>query len=211
MSPEALEQYARFFVPPVLVPEGKDEDRYAGTRSGNGEGEQDNREELPDAEKVRAIAEEAAQNDDIMDFLNTLPGRNGQHWLVFPFKINAKGTELSVFLRVLKREYSSVSGGLAPGEGESLIADIAGPKRQWRFYLRETAGKYRADIRVYPSLSPRALAILEAEAKNFLGQGAGLFGAIDGFAEIRLQNGGEIPSWAEDLCDESLPSVDKEV
>jgi hypothetical protein len=202
----ALEHYARFLAPQLPPEEEKGEKK----ESSDGKDPLD-KDELPEAEEVKAIAEEGAQKDKLLGFLNNLPGKNRQHWLVFPFKIRVKGTELTVSIRILKREHSSVSGRFSSGEGERLIADIAGQKRQWRFYIKKAAGELNADIRVYPKLSPRPLEILEKDAKKFLGESGGLFRNSGGFSGVRVQNGGEIPSWVEDLCAESLLSVNKEV
>ena len=202
LSPEALEHYATFLTPDT-------DSRKQGAKD---------REEAPDAEELQALAGEQAREDGLLNFLNSVPGKNGQYWTVYPFTIIIKGTELKVFLRILKRgpEFSY--------ENEQIIADIAGPARQWRFFLRKTArlnsgqqlspegtGKYRADIRVYPDENPEALKQLNKEARRFLEKGGGTVGNFSGFEEITVQNGSGFSSWAEELCDESLPLIDKEV
>ena len=168
---------------------------------------------MPEAEEIRAIAEEQAGKEDLLEYLNFLPGKNGQYWMVFPFKIRIRGTELTVFIRILKRE-QLYSGGQSSsrffsGDGEQIIADIASPKRQWRFFLGKTKGEFRADIRVFPAVHEKTLKVIEKKAKKFLGEGS--FMNSKGFTEIAVQNGEEFPSWAEDLCSESLPSFNKEV
>jgi len=193
LSPEALEHYARF----LSFPDEK-------TIQPDKEGDQD-REECPSAEELRIMIEEQGQNDDTLSFLNNLPGKNGQRWLVFPFDIRLKGIEFRVFLRLLKRE------PVSSGEDGHLIVDILGPKRQWRCFLKKAGEKYLADLLVYPGQHPRVLKKLQKEAEQILGEGRGLFGSFKGFDEILLRNGEEAPSWAEDLCAESLPSIDEEI
>ena len=165
------------------------------------------------SEEPRTI-EEQPKKDNFLDFLNSLPGKSGRYWKIFPFKINVRGTELKVFLRLLKRD------PLYPEESEYIIADIAGPKGQWRFFLGKTEGKLRADIRVYPGLSDGALKLLQREAELFLGKAASAKagsttesgnGNFNGFDEIYVRNGEEMPSWMDVLCDESLPSVNEEI
>jgi len=198
LSPEALEHYARF----LSLPEGN-------TIQPDGGRDQD-KEECPSAEELRIMIEEKGQNDDTLSFLNNLPGKNGQRWLVFPFSIMIRGIEFQVFLRLLKREpVSSVKG--VPLEDGHLIVDISGPKRQWRCFLKKAGEKFFADMRVYPVQSPEALKKLQKEAEQILGKGRGLFGGFKGFDEILLRNGEEAPSWAEDLCAESLPYIDEEI
>ena len=193
LSPEALQRYAAYLVPPVF------------TGHGGREENPHNREELPTPDELLAIAEgEEGQEDGFLDLLNSIPGKNGQFWMVFPFTITIKGTELRVFVRILKREY------IFPGEGDQLIADISGPKRQWRCFLKRNGGKYRADIRVFPECSPRSLRLLQKEFERFLSKGSSLLGNLE-FQEILVQNGNEIPSWLEDLSVECLPSENKDI
>jgi hypothetical protein len=223
LSHEALERYVGFLLPwvkPEAKP-GASEDREHSLPKGDAVSSASDKEsrpdmeELPQADELRAIAETEADKDDLLDFMNLLPGKNGQYWVVLPFNIKVKGVELNVVLRVLKRENGSVSSRFSAGEGEYLIADIVGPKKRWRWFLKMNAGKIRADIRVYPELSARALKALAKDAKRFFGEGSaapgGLTGGFGGFEEILIQNWNEVPSLVEDLCGESLPSVSEEV
>ena len=172
LSPEAVERYDAYFDAP-------------GT-GGDG-GNKPDQEEVPEPEELQAIAEDEAKKDGFLDLMNSIPGKNGQYWAVFPFSITVRGTELKVFIRILKREHVS----------ENVIADISGPKTQWRCFLKENAGKIRADLRVYPELSARALTRLRKEAERYLGGNSV-------FEEILVGN-------REELCDERLPSINKEV
>jgi hypothetical protein len=193
LSPQALEHYARYLSSPQ------------GNLFQPDEEEDQDREECPSAEELRILIEEQAQNDDTLSFLNNLPGKNGQRWLVFPFSVKIKGIDFQVFLRLLRKE-SAISG-----EDTHLIVDISGLKRQWRCFLKKAGGEFLADLRIYPSQRPGALKKLQKEAEQILGEGRGLFGSFKGFSEILVQNGEEAPSWAEELCAESLPSIDEEI
>jgi hypothetical protein len=203
LSPQALEHYARFLSFPDENPgrqnqkEDRDPDRNCDR----------DREESPSAEELRILSEEQGQNNGALAFLNQLPGKNGQHWLVFPFNIMVKGIEFQVFLRLLKKE--PVSFG---EDGHlHLIVDITGPKRRWRCFLKKIDEEFMADLRVYPMQSPRALKILQKEAEQILKEGRALFGSFKGFGEILVRNGEEAPSWADDFCTESLPSIDEAI
>ena len=189
LSSEAMEHYAGFFVPPASASLDEEENPK-------------NREEVPDPQELQNIAEEEAQKDSLLDLLNCIPGKNGQYWMVFPFTVTIKGTELRVFIRILKREL--------PDKNEQLIVDISGAKRQWRCFLKKNGEKLRADIQVYPECSPRGLIFLQKEAERFLG-GENTLPGNTGFREIFVCNGGEIPSWVEDLSAACLPSISKDV
>jgi hypothetical protein len=195
LSPRALEQYANYFSFPDKNPGQQDKK------------EEHEREESPPAEELRILSEEQEQNDGALAFLNKLPGKNGQHWLVFPFNIKVKGIEFQVFIRLLKKE--PVSFG---EDGHlHLIVDIAGPKKQWRCFFKKSGEEFLSDLRVYPRQSPRALKTLQKEAELVLKEGRALFGSFKGFDEILVRNGEEAPSWADDLCTESLPSIDEAI
>ena len=178
LRPAALDHYSRFFVP------------YTEENSKKPLQEQ---KDPPAAEELRGIAEEQSNSDDLLAFLNNMPGRNGQKWLVYSFNINVKGTELKVLLRILAKEGS---------ESDYFIANITGPKRQWHCLIRANQGKFHGDIRVFPELSGRTINNLSKKLKDFLGPG---------FEEILLRNGEEYPSWVENLYDEPLLFIDKEV
>ena len=237
LFPAALERYARFLMPVSLMtqfmakaPEGKEAPSPKAAASSQdkgvrvekssgvsrGEAGDDGVEEMPDADELKAIAEAQMGEDGFLDLLNYLPGRNGQYWLVFPFSVNVKGVELKVLLRVLSDQHGAIPGGLPVPEDGQMIADISGPKRQWRCFVKRNAGKFRADIRVYPEYPQRALDQLRKQAEKFLGKGGGFPGLKDsgkygGFEEIIVRNGDKIPLWADDLWPDHLPFVDEEV
>ena len=201
LSPETLERFSRYIS--ILMPPDPN-----FHQKGSGEKDEPDRDEIPAAGELKEIAEEQASNEGFLDYLNALPGKNGRHWAVYPFNIKLKGTEISVILRLLKRGPSSLE------QGEHAIADIAGPNWQWRFFLEKKAGKYSADIRVFPAISNEALDALSKEANGFLGKnaaGKALFGDFSGFDKILLRNGEEASSWVDDMCNERLPLIDEEV
>jgi len=232
LSPVALERYARFLMHPAFSlmaknQEGKETSSAKTAQAsqkhlGNSMGKPldrtrgDSREEIPDMDELRAIAEAQTQEDGFLDFFNCLPGKNGQYWLVFPFNVKVKGIELEVLMRVLSSERGTVPGRVSSTESGQIIADISGPKRQWRCFLKKSAGKFRADIQVYPEYSQTALNHLRKEAKRFLGKGGGSswsknIGNFSGFEEIIVRNGDRIPLWVEELWPDRLPFVDEEV
>ena len=194
LSPEAQTNYSRYLIPPETPQEKKTGAEFSPGAGGgrNKGGDNEENEKTPEAEKIKAIAEEESKKDKLLDFLNKLPGKNSQHWAVFPFRIEVRGIELQVLLRILKRE------SLLAEESAFVIADISGPKRQWRCFLRERATGVQADLRVFPNVSERTLKRLKKEAERFLG-------------EVTVGNRDESVSWVDDLYTESLPSVNKEV
>ena len=223
LSPAALERYARFLMPTAFMPTTSkptvSEEKEAPspkTAAANQDSREKSQEKIPEAEELKAIAETQTQDDGLLDCFNRLPGKNGQNWLVFPFNINIKGIELKVLLRILISEHASVPGVLSATEDGQMIADIAGPKGQWRCYVKQAAGKLRLDIQVHPEQSRMALTRLRKQAEKFLGKGGGFPWPVktkdfSGFEEIIVRNGDRIPLWTEDLLLEYLPFLDEEV
>lgn len=195
LGSEALKRYAGFFVPPVSP----------CNEENSGEPFPDSAQDSEKAKPEKLKEEEEGQKDDLLDLLNAIPGKSGRHWMVFPFTLHVKGTEFMVFLRILK------SDPLSSEDEREFIADISGRERQWRFFVRKNGRKLRADIQVFPECGVHDLAALQKEARQLLNEGRGLFGSFDGFEEILLRNGGEMPSWVEDLPVLCLSSIDKDI
>ena len=183
LSPEALERYARYLLPPELIPQ----------EPADGEESSQQRYEYPTAEELRKMAEGQQKKDELLAILNSLPGKNRHYWMVFPYTINVKGIELRIFIRILKKETQK-------DENEHMIVDISGPKMHWRCFFKKTDANITASLRVYPECSPRTLGFLKKNAEKHL---KGML--------VNLQNCDKIPSWVEDLFAEPLPSIDKEV
>ena len=188
LSSEALEQYSRYFG----SPDGEN-------------GDSPEQQEDPKAGELKAMAGEQSQANGLLDFLNSLPGKNGQYWMVLPIIVNIRGIELKVFIRLLIR------GELPSMVERRLIVDISGPSRSWRCFLAEVNGGLRADILVYPEHKPWDLDLLQKEATRFLMGGGALSGNSKGIERVMVQNSGKSFSWVENLYDESLPSINKEV
>ena len=210
LSSAALKHYAAFLGTPETLA-GQAAIPLTPAKTQDEKGEPQDEESEPTAEELRIMACEQADNDELLALLNAIPGKNRQHWLIFPFIIKVKGTELKVFIRLLKRELVSLR------DDGFIIIDISGPKRQWRCFLKENDGNFSADIRVYPEYRPRALRLLQKEAERVLGEAKGPFGNFKGFDEVLIRNSEQAFSWADDLCTmlclntESLPSINKEV
>jgi len=221
LSGEALERYARLLAPSVTENEENAQERQGGGESGNGaasgEGRGGNgenggknrngREKAPEAEELSALAEEQSEKDSVEDFLNRIPGKNGQHWAVFPFTITVQGTELHIVARILK-----TAPFLSGGNGH-LIADITAPQRHYRCVLKKNNEKLRADIQVCPPLSPQALDAAAKNAEGVLRGGAALAGEVSPleFEEIHVRNADEPLSFVKDLSSECLLSIDETV
>ena len=241
LSPMALERYARFLMPALFMATSSmtkasvDKENQSpkadmasqdSREKSPGNSRRETLEDTPEPDVLKAIAETQTREDGFLDFLNYLPGKNGQYWLVFPFDVNIKGIELRVLLRVLRNDNGANPGLPSASEDGQLIADISGPKRQWRCFAKKTAGKFRADIQIYPEYSQIALNHLRKQAERFLGKGGGLPTALSqtakvprltntkdfsGFEEIIVRNGDRIPLWSDDLWPNHLSFVDEEV
>jgi hypothetical protein len=200
LSEEALENYAGSLLEPWNT---DSEGSFTGQEEQGGkEACQDSPDGCPGPGELQKLFEkfvDSGEDGGIAGLLNRIPGKNGQRWLVWPFKISSGGTDLRILIRLLiGGSLSSVLPHHRPGR---LIADIAGSRRCWRFVLDNTGeGKLKADINVFPEITPAALKNLEREAKGFLGAGV----------EILVRNGDVLSSFADFLAGEILPSVHEE-
>jgi hypothetical protein len=203
LSPEALEEYA------AAIEGGA---WFSSRQEGQPEDEDlPDREETPEGEELEKLYLKANRSQEkggggVLSWLNRLPGRNGQGWAVFPFKIKVRGVELRVFVRLLIKGHPFFASPGDTGQG-SLIVDIEGPAQNWRFILERIGGKSIMDITVYPgsSGSKRDIKALEKEAGKF----------FNGM-EIRVRRNGEAPSlvdqqYIDQRYQEALPSVNEEV
>jgi hypothetical protein len=93
---------------------------------------------LPETGPDSACAEPAA-------FLNRLPGRDGNFWMVFPFKINSKDLEISLSVWILLLISGLYSEGKSAGQsGGDPVGRItvcaAAKKRRWFFSIKNPGG-----------------------------------------------------------------------
>ena len=142
---------------------------------------------LPDSELPKA-----------KDFLNPIPGKNGQYWMVFPLiytnynntndNYSNEGTELKVLVRIL------IKGDIF----SLVILDISGPERNWRFLLKKSEEGSSADVSITPGIPAKDVDSVREMIKSM------------GFSNINIRNDQEL-SLLEELDLEVLPSINKEV
>jgi hypothetical protein len=164
-----------------------------------------NREKAPVQEELRALFDEFMKlpgldsgsldgEKGILSFLNRIPGKNGQRWIVWPFNITVQGVRLRVLARFFIKEPASAAAG------GRLFVNISGPLNSWRFILDKSGGRtLKAVISVYPERQPSSLNAVKREAEKFL--------AVLGPIEIEVNNGGKFPSLADFLEKEVTLSV----
>jgi hypothetical protein len=191
LSAAALEEYAAAMEP--------------GFSGGGGQGppEQEDppeQEKPPEEEELATLYARANRDGEegLLSWLNRIPGRNGQRWAVFPFKIKVGSVELKVSVRLLIKGDSFFVPGKDAGRG-CVIVDIEGPAQNWRFILDRSGGKSVMDITVYPG-EEADIKALEKEAGKF-------FGA----AEIRVHKRDESPLLTGQIPSEALPSINEKV
>jgi hypothetical protein len=206
LSPEALEEYAAATEPGAWFSGGHSR----GRDKDNPKDNPDDWEEVPNGEELEdlyATAGGDGEKEDLLSYLNRIPGKSGRHWIVFPFKLKVKGIELSVSVRLLiKGSVFFTPGSRAPTIPAHLIVDIEGPQKRWRFILDKAGdGMSVMDILV-GSACEGNLAQLKKEAeRSFSGPGM----------EVRLREEDFAPGKGSSLFDpwrqEALYSVNKEV
>jgi hypothetical protein len=210
LSGEALEQYARAIDPGYAA--GEQDSRGDGEeQSSGGEGvpfgEQggDARKERRDSagrkestrvireilEKALKLAKENGRPDPDLpesesptDFLNRLPGRDGNFWMVFPFKINSKKLAIHLSVWILLSgvyPHREVSGQIAGNFPGGMTINAVGEKRRWVFSIKNPGGSgARTRVWASPSYGEALRRRTEEEIRKVLGDFGGTVTLEDG-------------------------------
>ena len=178
LSPAALNSYANILL---------------AREAGKNQSDPGQKEDIGNAEELKILVNEESRQDDFLEFMNYLPGKNGQKWHVFPFTVKLDNTELCVVLRTLCSQ-----------EEQCMLITVNAPKKQWQFFLKKENEDIRVDILVYPEQNKKNLEYLNKKFMEILGKD---FGEI----KISIKNGVEEDSFLEILYNEPLPLVNKEV
>jgi hypothetical protein len=157
-----------------------------------------NQKEEPKAEDVKKLFEDSGQNEGekhFLDFLNRIPGKNGQRWIVWPFNYCSGGTELNVLVRILIKEPLN----------HLILADIVGPKRKWHFIFDKNGKeKLVVNLYVFPGFPKGELKSLQKEMCR-------TFKNLAPETEVHIWNDEEPPFPAAGLDGGTLLTVDEEV
>jgi hypothetical protein len=162
LTPEALEKYTAAIDPDArreqsgADSQGGGQGRERSGRDGrppenSGEDEAGDRpgrvsvSGIPDAGGLGKIRDDIDGNDPLLRVLNSIPGKDGERWMVYPFQVSAGGKRFLVSMRV------TAGNG---GEGARLAVDVAGEDRRWLFVLDQPAspGRRRAEAAI-PNLT----------------------------------------------------------
>ena len=208
LSPEALEWYAAAIDPNARrEPEGgqgrEGFDRRGRGSESSGEDEAGD-EPVPDSlsgkldvEALRKIQYKIDRNEPLLNILNSIPGKDGERWMVYPFQVSAGGKRFRVSVRVrvgIRREDTR------------LAVDVAGEDRRWLFVVNQPVCPQRdagipaeTQVSLWPPPEPREREVLEREIREVLGPLGG---------RVILRDGE--PFLAE-WRNEALSSIDEEV
>jgi hypothetical protein len=117
-----------------------------------------------------------------VDFLNRLPGRDGNYWMVFPFKNNPGdlAIRLSVWILLLGGVYSrgesdgqsaGTSAGISVGE---ITINAVGEERRWVFSIKNPDGPgAKTLVLVSPPYGEAVRKKTEEEIREVLGDFGG--------------------------------------
>ncbi len=199
LSDEALKEYAA-----AIDPMGHKSSFQDSGGAGFGQTPQDNQEkgdkkndrDTPLPEDIKNLMEDIDTSGSLLGYMNKIPGKNGQFWIILPFNFTSGTREFSVSVRILV--YISNSHYLV----ERLTLDAAVNERRWFLVLSKAQdGSYTGQAGVSPGFSQAEQSALIAELKELLG---------DFVSEISLMDENEIKSFIDSRND-TLISVDEEV
>jgi hypothetical protein len=243
LSGEALEQYVRAIDPEYAAGErdtpGEEEGQSTGGE-GSSFAEQDGnaREDLQDStgqeesiwvireileKALKRVRESGRPDPDLSEaespagFLNRLPGRDGNFWMVFPFKITSKklAIHLSVWILLLsevcsKKEYSGQAAGSCLG---GITVNAVGGKRRWVFSIKNPGGPgAKTRVLVSPPYGEAVQKRTEEEIQEVLGDFGGAVTLEGGETPtVPEMRGGSFFAWPLFFADiGSFPPVEEE-
>jgi hypothetical protein len=174
LNEDALKEYAAAIDP---ADHRREQGSYeqSGNRSGAETGfeqsNQNNQQEKHAEEKnihlsddIHHLIDEIDANGSVLRYLNKIPGKNGQKWIVLPFNFTSENVEFSVSLRILLNESDNLHHSV-----ERLAIDVQTNDRRWFFLmLKEENDSYSGKIALHPNISTREQSILLKELEEIL-------------------------------------------
>lgn len=148
------------------------------------------------AEDLKNLMNEIDTNGSLLGYLNKIPGKNGQFWIVLPFKFISGLTEFSVSVRILLNTsdfHHSV---------ERFTVDVLSNDCRWFFLVsKKNDDSYLVQTSVSPALNHMEQTNFVKELKEILG---------DFITDISFMDESVIESLFDSRND-SIISVDEEV
>jgi hypothetical protein len=197
LGEEALEQYARAIDPDYAADEQDSPPFEHGEgQSSGGEGDaghsasREQRDPVNVEREIRKIPGEAepglsGEESPLLSLLNRLPGREGNFWAVYPFKINLENLKIRVSVWILLpcKDYNkdckdSTKEELAGRSSAESIRGIAvnavGEKRRWVFNILNPGGpEAKTRVSVSPPYGEPVRKKVEREIRGILGDFGG--------------------------------------
>ncbi|MDR3130845.1 MAG: hypothetical protein LBU18_04795 [Treponema sp.] len=204
LSPEALERYTAAIDPDARRKQNNEDSPGGGSES-SGEDKyfRFSFSGIPDAGGLRKIRDTVDKNEPLLSILNSIPGKDGEHWLVYPFQIEAGGKRFLISVRI------------ADGNGKedvTLAVDAAGEDRRWLFVMKRPVHPQRRGpepsdaaplketmVSLWPPPGLRERKILEKEIFDALGEAGG---------RVILRDN---ESLLMEFRDEALPAINEEI
>ncbi len=150
----------------------------------------------PQPEDIKTLMDEIDSGDTLLRYLNKIPGKNGQKWIVLPFHFMSGAVDFSVTVRILLNtgnDYHAV---------ERLAVDALADERRWFFLVsKEKDDSYKGQIAVSPNLRKPEQSDLLNELNEILGEFV---------SELSFIDENVIPSFMDSRND-TIISVDEEV
>jgi hypothetical protein len=191
LTEKALEQYAQA-IDPDYAAEEQDSPEHGEGQSFGGE----ERDAAHEGEELRKILGEAAGRQDakaepdeesLLGILNRLPGKEGDFWTVYPYKMKFEALEIRVSVWILLpcKDYNKDYRDSAKKEAVRGIAVHAvGKERRWVFSMMNPG---RPDAKTRVSVSPPyrepVREKIEKEIREVLGDFGGMLNVAAQMAE----------------------------
>jgi len=123
------------------------------------------------ASGVEEMALESAGKDPLLCVLNRMPGKNGQRWIVLPFKFSENGREFRVSMRILLETKNATDRAvcMALDIAESQDIESSFSEKRWLFMLESANSRIsRLSVYLQPELLPKARSLFISELSALL-------------------------------------------
>lgn len=211
LSEEALHEYAAAIDPAEHRAEHQNEHRGAHEDHGGmsfhqsaqekhqGHQQKRNTEEqnTPQPEDIKNVMNEIDAGDTLLRYLNKIPGKNGQKWIVLPFHFMSGAADFGVTLRILLNTGTDMHHAV-----ERFAVDVLANEHRWFFLIsKEKDDSYKGQIAVNPNLRKQEQSDLLNELQEVLGKFV---------SELSFIDDENVVSFFMDSRNDTIISVDEE-
>ena len=134
LQPKALLQYAQAIDPESEQKQNEEQHRKHQNKD---------QDEQITSDSLKKMALEYTEKNPLLEILNTLPGKNGQRWIVIPLDFSKDNRDFKVFMRVLLNDCQITNRAVC------MALDVLDDKKQRFVFVMDSANEKITKLTVY--------------------------------------------------------------